>query len=132
MNVRLAVLFILVPAPFRVARPGRSGRGQARQAAWLSGRKQRELVLRRIGARRIVHASGGNQGDLSRQAECAAAVLETNAALRTAQEPDIRWNANDARGLTVDNDLARQRIMGLIVVPEPFRPKHATSYLGYG
>jgi len=50
----------------------------------------------------------------------------------TAQEPDIRWNANDARGLTVDNDLARQRIMGLIVVPEPFRPKHATSYLGYG
>jgi len=50
----------------------------------------------------------------------------------TAQEPDIRWNANDARGLTVDNDLATQRIMGLIVVPEPFRPKHATSYLGYG
>ena len=40
----------------------------------------------------------------------------------TAQEPDIRSNGNDARGLTVDNDLARQRIMGLIVVPEPFRP----------
>jgi CubicO group peptidase (beta-lactamase class C family) len=33
-------------------------------------------------------------------------------------EPQIRWNAKDARGLTVDDYLARQRIMGLIVVKD--------------
>jgi len=37
---------------------------------------------------------------------------------RAAHEPDIRWNAKDARGLTLDDYLARQRIMGLIVVKD--------------
>jgi CubicO group peptidase (beta-lactamase class C family) len=37
---------------------------------------------------------------------------------KAAQEPDIRWNAKDARGLTLDDYLARQRIMGLVVVKD--------------
>lgn len=45
MNVRLAVLFILVPATFRVARPGRSGRGQARQFWIFPGERRRFAML---------------------------------------------------------------------------------------
>jgi CubicO group peptidase (beta-lactamase class C family) len=37
---------------------------------------------------------------------------------KAAQEPDIRWNAKGARNLTLDDYLARQRIMGLIVVKD--------------
>ncbi len=37
---------------------------------------------------------------------------------RDAQDPDIRWNAKSASNLTVDDYLARQRIMGLIVVKD--------------
>jgi CubicO group peptidase (beta-lactamase class C family) len=37
---------------------------------------------------------------------------------RATQEPDIRWNAKGASNLTVDDYLARQRIMGLIVVKD--------------
>ncbi|HET7763650.1 MAG TPA: serine hydrolase [Burkholderiales bacterium] len=37
---------------------------------------------------------------------------------RAAQEPGFRWNAKDARGLSVDDYLARQRIMGLLVVKD--------------
>jgi CubicO group peptidase (beta-lactamase class C family) len=37
---------------------------------------------------------------------------------KAAQEPDIRWNAKDARGLTLEDYLRRQRIMGLIVVKD--------------
>jgi CubicO group peptidase (beta-lactamase class C family) len=37
---------------------------------------------------------------------------------KAAQEPDIRWNVKDAHGLTVDDYLARQRIMGLLVVKD--------------
>lgn len=47
-------------------------------------------------------------------------ILQPSAApmrLATAtREPDIRWNAKGASNLTVDDYLARQRIMGLIVV----------------
>ena len=35
-----------------------------------------------------------------------------------AQEPDIRWNAKDAKGLALGDYLARQRIMGLIIVKD--------------
>ena len=35
-----------------------------------------------------------------------------------ARAPDIRWNAKDAPNLTVDDYLARQRIMGLVVVKD--------------
>jgi CubicO group peptidase (beta-lactamase class C family) len=35
-----------------------------------------------------------------------------------AREPDIRWNAKGASNLKVDDYLARQRIMGLIVVKD--------------
>jgi CubicO group peptidase (beta-lactamase class C family) len=35
-----------------------------------------------------------------------------------AQEPDYRWNVGQARGLSVDDYLARQRIMGLIIVKD--------------
>jgi CubicO group peptidase (beta-lactamase class C family) len=34
------------------------------------------------------------------------------------QEPPIRWTARDARNLTVDDYLARQRVMGLIIVKD--------------
>jgi CubicO group peptidase (beta-lactamase class C family) len=37
---------------------------------------------------------------------------------RATLEPDIRWNAKGASNLTVDDYLARQRIMGLIVVKD--------------
>jgi len=37
---------------------------------------------------------------------------------KAAQEPDIRWNAKDAPNLAVDDYLARERIMGLIVVKD--------------
>jgi CubicO group peptidase (beta-lactamase class C family) len=37
---------------------------------------------------------------------------------QAAREPDFRWNAADARGLSVDNYLARQRIMGLLIVKD--------------
>jgi CubicO group peptidase (beta-lactamase class C family) len=37
---------------------------------------------------------------------------------RGAREPGFRWNAKDARGLSVDDYLARQRIMGLLVVKD--------------
>ncbi len=33
-------------------------------------------------------------------------------------EPDYRWDAADRRGLTIDDFLARQRIMGLMVVKD--------------
>ncbi len=35
-----------------------------------------------------------------------------------AQEPDYRWNIDQTRGLSVDDYLARQRIMGLIIVKD--------------
>ena len=37
---------------------------------------------------------------------------------KVAQAPDYRWNVDQARGLTVDDYLARQRIMGLIIVKD--------------
>ncbi|HEY3064173.1 MAG TPA: serine hydrolase [Methylomirabilota bacterium] len=37
---------------------------------------------------------------------------------RATAEPDVRWNAKDARGLTLTDYLARQRIMGLLVVKD--------------
>jgi CubicO group peptidase (beta-lactamase class C family) len=37
---------------------------------------------------------------------------------KAAREPGFRWNANDARGLSLDDYLARQRIMGLIIVKD--------------
>jgi len=37
---------------------------------------------------------------------------------RAGREPDFRWNARDARSLTVDDYLARQRIMGLLIVKD--------------
>jgi CubicO group peptidase (beta-lactamase class C family) len=37
---------------------------------------------------------------------------------KAAQEPDFRWNANDARGLSLDDYLARQRVMGLLIVKD--------------
>jgi CubicO group peptidase (beta-lactamase class C family) len=43
----------------------------------------------------------------------------TAMALPTAErEPDFRWNAKDERNLTLQDYLARQRIMGLIVVKD--------------
>jgi CubicO group peptidase (beta-lactamase class C family) len=35
-----------------------------------------------------------------------------------AREPDYRWSVGDARDLTVDDFLARQRIMGLLIVKD--------------
>jgi CubicO group peptidase (beta-lactamase class C family) len=35
-----------------------------------------------------------------------------------AREPDYRWNIDQARDLTVDDFLARQRIMGLLIVKD--------------
>jgi CubicO group peptidase (beta-lactamase class C family) len=35
-----------------------------------------------------------------------------------AREPDYRWDLDQARGLTVDDYLARQRIMGLLIVKD--------------
>ena len=35
-----------------------------------------------------------------------------------AHEPAFRWNAKDAKGLSVDDLLARQRIMGLLVIKD--------------
>lgn len=35
-----------------------------------------------------------------------------------AHEPDYRWDVDQARGLTVDDYLARQRIMGLLIVKD--------------
>ena len=37
---------------------------------------------------------------------------------KVAQEPAYRWNLDQARGLSVDDYLARQRIMGLIIVKD--------------
>ena len=37
---------------------------------------------------------------------------------KVAQEPAYRWNLDQTRGLTVDHYLARQRIMGLIIVKD--------------
>jgi len=37
---------------------------------------------------------------------------------KAVREPDIRWNAKGATDLTVDDYLARQRIMGLILVKD--------------
>lgn len=37
---------------------------------------------------------------------------------RADREPDFRWNARDARNLSVNDYLARQRIMGLLVVKD--------------
>ena len=37
---------------------------------------------------------------------------------KDAQEPDYRWNIDQARGLSVDDYLARQRIMGLLIVKD--------------
>jgi len=37
---------------------------------------------------------------------------------RAARELEVRWNAKDARDLTLDDYLARQRVMGLIVVKD--------------
>src|SRR5215204_256178 len=37
---------------------------------------------------------------------------------KAAREPDFRWNRKDATGLSVDDYLARQRIMGLIIVKD--------------
>jgi len=37
---------------------------------------------------------------------------------KAAREPEVRWNAKDARDLTLDDYLARQRVMGLIVVKD--------------
>ena len=37
---------------------------------------------------------------------------------KAAQEPDYRWDIGQARGLSVDDYLARQRIMGLIIVKD--------------
>ena len=37
---------------------------------------------------------------------------------KAAQEPDYRWDVGQARGLSVDDYLARQRIMGLIIVKD--------------
>lgn len=37
---------------------------------------------------------------------------------KAQREPDFRWNAKDAPGLTVGDYLARQRIMGLLVVKD--------------
>jgi CubicO group peptidase (beta-lactamase class C family) len=38
--------------------------------------------------------------------------------VNAAQEPDYRWNAKDAKDLSVDDFLARQRIMGLLVIKD--------------
>jgi CubicO group peptidase (beta-lactamase class C family) len=38
--------------------------------------------------------------------------------LKAAQEPEFRWNAKDARTLSVNDYLARQRVMGLLVVKD--------------
>ena len=37
---------------------------------------------------------------------------------KAAREPAFRWNGKDARGLSLDEYLARQRIMGLIIVKD--------------
>jgi len=37
---------------------------------------------------------------------------------KSEREPDYRWSVGDARDLTVDDLLARQRVMGLIVVKD--------------
>jgi CubicO group peptidase (beta-lactamase class C family) len=37
---------------------------------------------------------------------------------KAAREPDYRWDVHQERGLSVDDFLARQRIMGLIIVKD--------------
>ena len=37
---------------------------------------------------------------------------------KAEREPDYRWNIGDERNLTVDDFLARQRIMGLLIVKD--------------
>jgi len=37
---------------------------------------------------------------------------------RAKQEPSIRWNIGDIKGLTVDDYLLRQRIMGLMIIKD--------------
>lgn len=37
---------------------------------------------------------------------------------KAAAEPQFRWNAGDQRGLSVEDFLARQRIMGLLIVKD--------------
>jgi CubicO group peptidase (beta-lactamase class C family) len=38
--------------------------------------------------------------------------------LKAAREPDFRWTTKDAKALTVDDFLARQRIMGLLIIKD--------------
>jgi hypothetical protein len=48
---------------------------------------------------------------------------------KSAREPDFRWNPKDASGLSMDDYLARQRIMGLIIVKDGVAQAPLTDWL---
>jgi CubicO group peptidase (beta-lactamase class C family) len=118
MNVRLAVLFILVSATF----------ASLAQAAPDEDKLGKPLGYPVGNSANWYYDESVRVGSFTHQAEIKGIFRGKPNVLRpssrpmplpgAAQEPDIRWNANDARGLTVDNYLARQRIMGLIVVKD--------------